>query len=173
MWRWRRRPSSARCRPGVLTFTFKQLIESSSGLTTLVTSSTVNNGTSNNKNTSRSIDVDGCVARVAFFLGIYLPVIRNSNSYSFLLPAAAALSAVQDLQQVSYGFGKKKHLVLFCSNFCIICSSSRCCSPPDFWSNQQQVKELAKSFHIWPILYIDLSNSHSAARVQPRKELHS
>lgn len=110
MWRWRRRPSSARCRPGVLTFTFKQLIESSSGLTTLVTSSTVNNGTSNNKNTSRSIDVDGCVARVAFFLGIYLPVIRNSNSYSFLLPAAAALSAVQDLQQVSYGFEKKKNI---------------------------------------------------------------
>lgn len=59
MWRWRRRPSSARCRPGVLTFTFKQLIESSSGLTKLVTSSTVNNKNKNNNN--------DFVARVAFF----------------------------------------------------------------------------------------------------------
>lgn len=115
MWRWRRRPSSARCRPGVLTFTFKQLIESSSGLTTLVTSSTVNNGTSNNKNSSRNIDVDGCVARGAFFLGVYLPV-RNSR-LSFFPVVAASAQAVQDLQQVSYGL----HLTSF-DIFHLICA---------------------------------------------------
>lgn len=87
MWRWRRRPSSARCRPGVLTFTFNQLIESSSGFTKLVTSSTVNNKNKNNNN--------DCVARVAFFLGIYLPVCNSRTLF------------VQDLQQVSNG----KHII--------------------------------------------------------------